>query len=119
VEIMIVIAVLGILAALVVPHYMDVQETAEEAAVLRQLQVVRGQLSVYRSENDGTDPIMTNWQGLISADLIVAAPANALNKRKDVKAAGDFTGGWVWRDNGAGRMQIYATNAAHSGEFVE
>jgi prepilin-type N-terminal cleavage/methylation domain-containing protein len=119
VEVMIVIAIIAVLAALVTPHYWGVQETAEETAVRRQLQVIRGQIEVFRSESDGSDPDMTSWTDLLEADLMVAAPRNAMNDSDDIATAGDFAGGWVWRDDGGGKMQIYATNADHTAEFVE
>lgn len=120
VEPLIVLSAIGILSAVVVPHYSrGMRDTADGACVRRQLQVLRGQVCVFRAERAGADPDMTAWKDLLEGDFIGAAPRNALNGSTHVRGAGDFSGGWVWRIGETGRMQLYATNADHSGEIEE
>ena len=117
IEILIVVVILAILAALVIPRYIDVETEATDTTMRRQLRIVRGQIELYRIDHGSSDPDMSSWQALIDGDYLKSAPKNPANGTTDVNGAGDFSGGWVWRDDGSGRNQIYATNRDHTGEY--
>ena len=117
VELLIVIAILGILAALVIPRFQNVQAESAEASVQRQLQIVRAQIEVFRSRNSGADPDMSNWDDLVDGDYLQAPALNPLNNATAINGDGDFSGGWIWRDDGTGENQMYATDATQTVEL--
>lgn len=91
VELMIVLAVLGILAALVVPRYTNATERARENGLQRQLQTVRGQLEHYR-QTEGEYPASvvggTDWSDMVDGRYIVTRPKNAFRNDDSTIAAG-------------------------------
>ena len=56
VEILIVVVILGILAAIVVPQFTEASKEAREAALGSDLQTVRSQLELYRIQHLGNYP---------------------------------------------------------------
>ncbi len=56
VEILIVVILLGILAAIVIPQFTDASDDALDAVVKHNLQSIRTQIQLYRSEHEGTYP---------------------------------------------------------------
>jgi prepilin-type N-terminal cleavage/methylation domain-containing protein len=56
VELMIVVAVIGILAAIVVPKVQDYSKEAKEAAAKENLQTVRVAIELYASQHNGVPP---------------------------------------------------------------
>jgi prepilin-type N-terminal cleavage/methylation domain-containing protein len=56
VELMIVVAVIGILAAMVVPKVQDYSAQAREAAAKENLQILRGVIELYASKHNGIPP---------------------------------------------------------------
>ena len=118
VEILMVVAILGILASFVIPRYVGAQDQAEDSAIRHQLTVIREQVERFRLLN-GTDPDMSDWSALLAVNYIKAEPINPLNDQRTINGVGDFTGGWVWRDDGTGTNQLYGTNSDNTGEFVE
>jgi prepilin-type N-terminal cleavage/methylation domain-containing protein len=120
VEILIVVVIIAILAAIVIPQHFGVQNEAIDTSVKRQLRIVRTQLELYRIDHGGNDPDMSDWQDLVQGRYLRVPPDNPANGATAIGAAGDFSGGWVWRDDGSGnRNQVYATNLDHSGEYPE
>ena len=59
VELVVVILILGILAAVAAPRMFDKASEARESSTRRSLAVVREGLELYRSENDGYPPVTT------------------------------------------------------------
>jgi general secretion pathway protein G len=53
---MIVVSILGILAAIVLPHFQDHQRQAREAAAKDILRTVRGQIELYKIQHNGLAP---------------------------------------------------------------
>ena len=99
IEILIVVVILGILAAVVVPQFTNASEDANDAAVRTQLQTLRGQIELYRAQI-GSDPTLigvTGWSQLIENDYLMVAPINPLTSATSVKAAAEAGLGWVWR----------------------
>ncbi|MFZ9880456.1 MAG: prepilin-type N-terminal cleavage/methylation domain-containing protein [Phycisphaerales bacterium] len=56
IEILIVVIILGILAAIVIPQFTNASQEAVESSVKTQLQTIRGQVELYRVKSGGTIP---------------------------------------------------------------
>ncbi len=113
VEILIVVVILGILAAIVIPQFTNASEEATDASARSQLQTIRSQIELYRVKNQGTLPLLvTNqWDDLVDNDYLQAAPTNPKTGFDVVvdgtaEADGDnATDGWVFDEtNGTGDL---------------
>lgn len=62
VEILIVVVILGILAAIVIPQFTSASETAKGSSVVSQLQTIRSQLELYQVQHNGNYPTLTLMQ---------------------------------------------------------
>ena len=130
IEILIVVVILGILAAIVIPQFTDASEQANDASVKSQLQTLRSQIELFRIQDPVNynlwDPIVAaagaKWDPLIAADYLQGEPRNPITGSSSVAAAPAAGGGWVWRDkDGAGPsllFNIYGVNALGT-EFDE
>ena len=56
VEILIVVVILGILAAIVIPQFTSASESAKGSSVVAQLQTIRSQLELYQVQHNGDYP---------------------------------------------------------------
>src|SRR5207237_3761058 len=62
VEILIVVIILGILAAIVIPQFANASQDARESALLSQLQTLRSQIELYKLQHKDVLPdLVTNW----------------------------------------------------------
>lgn len=81
VEILIVVVILGILAAIVVQNFVSTTEDAAAAATKSELRKIRQHVDVYRVRNSGQLPPIEEgdgtWGPLISDDYLMAPPVNA------------------------------------------
>jgi len=116
IEILIVVVILGILAAIVVPQFTKASEDAQVGNVQTQLQTVRSQIELYRVKNNGAVPDFNGglggtWgdpagatplaQGLLGNDYMKAAPVNPRTNKSTIVAGashtvGSINDGWVW-----------------------
>ena len=89
IEILIVVVILGILAAVVVPQFTNAADDANDAAVRSQLQTLRGQIELYRAQNTPSDPslVSTQWTQLIDGDYLMGPPINPLSGTSTVAAS--------------------------------
>jgi len=120
IELMIVVAIMAILAAIAYPKFVDATSEARDSATSSQLRVLRTAIERYRADHGG-DPTMTDWTALVGNGYLKATPLNP-NNNLSVIAGGAGTGvGWVWRarSESDSTMELYATNEAQTGEFVE
>jgi type II secretion system protein G len=122
VEILIVVVILGILAAIVVPQFTNASNEAQSGNVATQLQTIRSQVELYRVKNNGAYPPSlvaggdgdTAWADLIGSDYLRAAPMNPRTHSTDValgvdQDAGAATTGWVVSyDEDAQTFEIFA-----------
>ncbi len=88
VEILIVVVILGILAALVIPNFTRATEDSTRSALARQLQSINSQIEIYRARNAGgfptndvTSPMADagsnfGWGVMVSAEYFKEAPMN-------------------------------------------
>ena len=56
VEILIVVVILGILAAIVIPQFTNASESAKASSSVSQLQALRSQIELYRNQHNGLYP---------------------------------------------------------------
>ena len=62
VEILIVVVILGILAAIVIPQFTNASEDAKYSSLTSQLQTLRSQLELFQVQHNGGYPdLSTNW----------------------------------------------------------
>jgi prepilin-type N-terminal cleavage/methylation domain-containing protein len=82
VEILIVVVILGILAAIVTPQFGRAGREASETQTFRQLQQIRYHIQLYRSRHLGAFPTVTEgdgtWGELVSDEHFQSAPVNLL-----------------------------------------
>jgi len=128
VEILIVVVILGILAAIVVPQFTNAANEARQGNVETQTSTLENQLELYAAQNNGVYPTIaqlnadpangsTNgWSVMIDGNYIKEAPQNpysaaanstlvtvsaaANSTAADTEAnAGDGTQGWYYNPN--------------------
>ena len=131
VEILIVVIILGILAAIVIPQFTSASEDARESSVKSQLQSLRTQIQLYKLEHRDNLPNLvdeswnqmlkkTNDSGDVGTDpqvhkfgpYIATAPVNPVNSKSGVAAAAGDGIGWVFN---ATTGELKATNKDMSG----
>ncbi len=76
IEILIVVVILGILAAIVIPQFTKASEEAQVGNTVTQLQTIRSQIELYRVRNNGNPPDLTTtpFQDLVNVTGTNAAP---------------------------------------------
>jgi len=97
VEILIVVVILGILAAIVIPQFTNASEEAQASSAASQLSTVRNQIELFRVRNNGTPPAEATlfddegqtepaggWTTIVNADYLRAAPVNPRTGNADV-----------------------------------
>ncbi|MEM9661833.1 MAG: prepilin-type N-terminal cleavage/methylation domain-containing protein [Planctomycetota bacterium] len=117
VEILIVVVILGILAAVVVPQFVDAADQAQVGNTETQLRTLRTQIQLFRAQSDTNEfPELANadpqlgWDPMIADQLIQAPPINPRSNSavvtdttetgqdgQDAAAALDIgDGGWLY-----------------------
>ena len=120
IEILIVVVILGILAAIVMPRFTDATRLAQTASAERTLQVLRHQIEYFRAKTlSDPDMLNTQWDDLVQNNYLQKEPLNPMNLSTMVAEAPDVGVGWVWRDNGYGVFQIYATDSTFLVELTD
>ena len=124
IEILIVVVILGILAAIVIPQFTDASQQAMEASVLTQLQSIRGQIELHdvqwpsRLFDPLVDPIGP-WGQLVSGDIafdpeylgdyLASPPVNPLQSSSEVTGPDPADGfGWFWGNPNGWGTGLYA-----------
>ena len=120
VEILIVVVILGILAAIVVPQFTSASQEAVKGALASQIQTIESQVELYRVQNQGAlptadaDPLGAGgnndgWGVMVSNEYLKSAPVNGYTTTSTVQVglvaqpdAGDNpaadTVGWSFED---------------------
>jgi type II secretion system protein G len=127
IEILIVVVILGILGALVYPHFANARGEAADKAARTQLQGLRAQIELYKIQHGGTLPdLITDWTPMINkhthngktlGPYIPRAPKNGFNGLTavvdgDGSSPASSSAGFVYDyASGAGTGKIMATNA--------
>lgn len=120
IELMIVVSVLAILAAIVVPRFSNANDTAKAGALASQLNTIKKSLILYKTDHNDFYPtdaqvITTQWQVLINSTDITGdiagtdfgpyfqkPPLNAFTNSSTVAA--DNSGAWQY-DTATGTIQ--------------
>jgi general secretion pathway protein G len=128
VEILIVVIILGILAAIVIPQFTNASTSARVASLQGQLQTLRSQIQLFKLQhNDVLPDLVTNqWGQLMSKTNVTGAvdttaagvfgpylestPSNPLNCNRGVAGAPAAGVGWVYSNSGAAAGVVTATN---------
>lgn len=117
VEILIVVVILGILAAIVIPQFTNASESAKASSLVSQMQTIRSQLELYQVQHNGNYPTLAQLQaswgvmtsktdvdGTINASgaygpYLQQAPKNPFTNSSTVVASGGAaTDGWVYTE---------------------
>jgi prepilin-type N-terminal cleavage/methylation domain-containing protein len=72
IEILIVVVILGILAAIVIPQFTDASQEASESSVKSTMQTVRSQIELYRVKHGGVLP--ADLDALVDEEYLQAIP---------------------------------------------
>lgn len=100
VEILIVVVILGILAAIVVPQFTNATQDAQAGNLKTQISTLQNQIELYKARtNDYPDLGTGGWDLLITGDYIKEAPKNpaARSGVQDViGTAASASVGWVY-----------------------
>jgi len=119
VELMIVLAILGIMAAIVLPHFRSQSTQAKEAVTKDHLRMLRGAIELYAAQNKGvppgypgndvgSDPDSASFyqQTVLSGNYYKKMPANPFNNLDTMNVIGnseafpaEATGeyGWIYQ----------------------
>ncbi|NLZ07436.1 MAG: prepilin-type N-terminal cleavage/methylation domain-containing protein [Phycisphaerae bacterium] len=133
VEILIVVVILGILAAIVVPQFTQASTEAKVSSSLSSLQSLRSQIELYRIQHNDNVPTLADFEdamtmcsnAALSGDGYVEVegrdkavypygpymqilPVNPWNNQRGVAAAGGANNGWIY-DQDTGAMYLDAT----------
>ncbi len=126
IEILIVVVILGILAAIVIPQFTDASQEAMEASVVTQLQTLRSQIELHNIQwplrpFDPLLDILAPWGQLTTGDplfdpdytgdYLQSEPKNPMMGGSAVVNAAFGTGaGWIWADANGWGVNVYAPN---------
>ncbi len=122
VEILIVVVILGILAAIVVPQFTGAATQARGSALAEQLQSLNGQITIYYARNGNAYPsfategwgTLADTTSLIGGHYIGKAPRNPAWVNGDATSVSVVTGAvrgsattaWVWNST---QQQLFAS----------
>jgi general secretion pathway protein G len=142
IEIVIVVIILGLVAAIVVPRFTSASRGSKEESMLSQLQTLRSQIDLYKQQHkDKLPDLLTSWSPLTTktdsdgnpsqapdafGPYIQSAPTNPMNTLNTVTngdsalsaAAADC--GFIYDYNdGTGTGRIWGTSADRQTKFPE
>lgn len=110
VELLIVVVILGILAAVVIPQFSDASTDARFSALGTNLATVRGQIELYRLQHNGNYPPAATFATVMTSKTnadhsttgtptlgpyLQRVPNNPMDNSADVSAT---AGGWVYTE---------------------
>lgn len=97
VEILIVVVILGILAAIVVPQFTNAANEARTGNISTQVSTIENQLELYAAQNNGTYPTVAElnaaadngdlgWSVMLDGDYLKELPINPFSNTFEVTA---------------------------------
>ncbi len=120
VEILIVVVILGILAAIVVPQFTSASQAAVKGAIQSQLQTISSQVELYRVKEQGSYPDFSGadnggWGELVSGEYLKEEPFNGFTRTSTIgedtaqlaegDQGSDAATGWGWSTT---EFEVYA-----------
>jgi len=115
VEILIVVVILGILAAIVIPQFTEASTEAKLSSLCTDLQTLRSQIELYKIQHNDVPPSFANFtaqmtgqtdiDGNVGTDYgpyMQKVPTNQFNDKSnldDTGTIGDNVGGWEYDDS--------------------
>lgn len=102
IEILIVVAIIGILAAIAIPRFFDTTSRAKEALTKGNISAIRSAVSIYYARNDGVWPtsLISFSEYINPLPPAKAAPLGDTNKVTVVSGVPTATGtGWAYDPN--------------------
>ena len=108
VEILIVVVILGILAAIVVPQFTNAANDARAGNLQTQISTISNPIELFRARTGAyptlaqlnaapTDTTLgTSFGALVDADYLKSSPTNPVNGEQDAAAAAAADVGWTW-----------------------
>ncbi len=124
IEILIVVVILGILAAIVIPQFTDAAGEANRANLQSQLQTIRSQIELHNVQWPATAydefaAVGTFWDRLVDNNYLERMPKNPLANGSTVVGAAPAAGvGWIWAEGSPGdtwTLNLYATDPSPDG----
>jgi general secretion pathway protein G len=131
VEILIVVIILGILAAIVIPQFTNASNDARNNSVASTLQTLRGQIELYKIQHGDAPPAQASLANLLAnktdttGNVLTAGvttgflgpyvqtfPTNPINGLNAVGAAAGTAVGWVYTTAAGNGYTISAVNTA-------
>ena len=118
VELLIVVIILGILAAVVIPQFSDASTDAQFSSLQTNLRTIRGQIELYRLQHNGNYPVLASFTAQMTAGTDAAGnagtdfgpylqriPNNPFSNTNDVtKSGAGATKAW-WYDDATGEFR--------------
>jgi general secretion pathway protein G len=80
VELLIVVIILGILAAVVIPQFSDASTDAKVSSLMTNLQTIRGQIDLYKLQHNGVVPVLATFSDQMTKKTDVDGTVNATGK---------------------------------------
>lgn len=90
VEILIVVIILGILAAIVIPQFTNASQDARKSSLTSQLQTIRSQIELYKLQHLDQSPTGLNTAGKIAGATAFAEMVSKTDKDHTVNVSGAF-----------------------------
>lgn len=99
VEILIVVVILGILAAIVIPQFTNASSEAKLSSIKSNLQSIRAQIELYKIKNDDFPPIVASFTAQMTTDVnsgpyLQCVPTNPYTSTNTVVGWGAGGGAW-------------------------
>ena len=126
IEILIVVVILGILAAIVIPQFTDASQQAMESSVVTQLQTLRSQIELHDVQwpMNQFNPMGGGlgagaWDQLVIGDItdpdyngdyLQSPPTNPLQNSSTVNGAPGAGVGWTWNNANGWGVGLYAVD---------
>jgi len=134
VEILIVVIILGILAAIVIPQFTNASNDARNNSVASTLQTLRGQIELFKIQHADTPPAQTALSVVLTGKTnptdttqtaatgtlgpyVQSFPVNPVNGFSTVVNAAGTAAGWVYSVSG-NQYTISATNTTGTGTLT-
>ena len=119
IELMIVVAIIGILAAIAIPKFADLVTKSKESAVKGSLGSVRSAVSIYYSDTEGVFPTTGSMGVALTSGskylkdlpfVSIPKPANHGNVNSEATVLGDI-GDWLYTSATEGHVAVNCTHA--------